>query len=375
MSTVQITKVPLLDLTRQYQPLKQEIEGVMRRVCDSQQFILGPEVEAFERECAEYCRVETSLGVSSGTDALLLALMALGIGEGDEVITTPFSFFATAGSIARVGARPVFVDIDPISFNIDPKKIAEKTTPKTKAIMPVHLFGQCAEVEEIRAVCGAIPIIEDAAQAIGSEFEGKRAGGLGAIGCFSFFPSKNLGAFGEAGLVTANDPELAERMKVLRVHGSKQKYYHLWVGANFRIDALQAAILRVKLRSLDQWSIKRQQNAARYRELFDEHDLTNTLTLPQVVGNKRHIFNQYVVRAPKRDELIQHLKTKQVGCEVYYPLSLHEQECFAYLGYRHGDFPVSEEAASSVLALPIFPELSDDELRYVVSSISEFYHR
>ena len=370
-----VAPIPLLDLKLQYAPLREEIEKVVRAVCDSQYFILGPEVDAFESEIARYCSARHAIGVSSGTDALLLALMALGIGPGDEVITTPYSFFATAGSIARSGARPVFVDIDPESYNIDPAKIAAAVTKHTKAIMPVHLFGQCADMDPILAIAEShsLAVIEDAAQAIGADYRGRQAGSIGDVGCFSFFPSKNLGAFGDAGLVTAMDDALADRLRVFRVHGSKTKYFHDFVGGNFRIDALQCAVLRVKLRSLETWTEGRRRNAAEYSRLFAEAGIgeRDGVILPREVGFGRHIYNQFVVRVPRRDFVIEQLRAAQIGCEVYYPRSLHEQKCFAELGYQRGDFPESERAADSTLALPIFPELLPEQLARVVETVAE----
>ncbi|MBL7662268.1 DegT/DnrJ/EryC1/StrS family aminotransferase [bacterium] len=367
--------VPLLDLVAQYQTLREEIEPVIRRICDSQKFILGPDVESFEAAAAKYCHTKYALGVSSGTDALLLGLMALDIGVGDEVITSPYTFFATGGSIARTGAEPVFVDIDPVSFNLDPAQIESKITTRTKAIMPVHLYGQCADLTAINEIARRfkLVVIEDAAQAIGAESEGKRAGSIGEIGCFSFFPSKNLGAFGDAGMVTTNDQQLFEKMKILRVHGMQPKYFHQLIGGNFRIDALQAAVLEVKLKYLDQWSAARQNNAAKYRQLFSEAGLASILSLPVEVKNARHIYNQFVVRTPERDALLKFLQAEQVGCEVYYPVPLHLQECFSYLGYQVGDFPESEKAAEETLALPIYPELSQAQLEKVVGSIAKFF--
>lgn len=365
--------VPLLDLTRQYQSLKSELEPVLLEVAASQQFIMGPAIGKFESECVKYCCTKYSLGVSSGTDALLLALMALGIGQNDEVITVPYSFFATAGSIARVGAKPVFVDIEPEGFNIDVTRIEQAITKRTKAIMPVHLFGQCAEMTPLLEIAGrhGIPVIEDAAQAIGSEYEGKRAGEFGAVGCFSFFPSKNLGAFGDAGLVTCQDDELYEKLKMLRVHGSKVKYFHEAVGANFRLDTLQAAVLSVKLKYLDGWTAKRQENAELYRSLFKDRNIgPDRIVLPTSLPHRRHIYNQFVVRVQNRDEVLKSLKEKGVGTEVYYPLPLHLQKCFESLGYRKEDFPESERAANETLALPIFPELTTEEIEYVVGTLS-----
>jgi dTDP-4-amino-4,6-dideoxygalactose transaminase len=365
--------VPLLDLTRQYQALKSDLDAAVLAVCESQQFILGPAVGEFECEAAEYCRTRFALGVSSGTDALILALMALDIGPGDEVITSAYSFFATAGSIARVGAKPVFVDIDPVSFNLRADLVENAVTSRTKAIMPVHLFGQCAQMDKIGEIAKAkgLAIIEDAAQAIGAEFKGKRAGQFGGIGCFSFFPSKNLGAFGDAGLVTTDEQAIYETLKKLRVHGSRVKYYHEEVGGNFRLDSLQAAVLKVKLKYLDEWSEARGRNAAIYRELFTEKRLLDRVVLPEILPDRRHIFNQYVIRVQNRDAVMEQLKKRGVGCEVYYPLCLHEQKCFSSLAYRRGDFPEAERAARESLAIPIFPELTEEELHYVVQCFAE----
>ena len=379
------TAVPLLDLKPQYESLRAELDEAVMRVVRSQNFILGPEVETFEKEAAQYCRTSFAIGVSSGTDALLLALMALDVGRDDEVITTPYTFFATAGSISRVGARPVFVDIEPDTFNIDPRSIARVLTQKTKAIMPVHLFGRCVDADAINAIAdGAkIPVIEDAAQAIGAEHEGQRAGAQGTVGCFSFFPSKNLGAFGDAGMVTTSDPKLAERLRKLRVHGGERRYYHDEVGANFRIDALQAAVLSVKLRKLDDWTAARQRNADIYRELCAAAGLVSSgstsvsaqkpIVLPAAPANGRHIYNQFVVRAHRRDELQQYLTNQNVGTAVYYPVPMHLQKCFESLGYKAGSFPESERAAKETLALPIFPELSKKQLEIVAARVAQFY--
>jgi dTDP-4-amino-4,6-dideoxygalactose transaminase len=393
-----MTTVPLLDLKPQYAAIKDEILEAINRVCDSQYFILGPEVQAMEEDVAAYCGAKFALGVSSGTDALLLAMMALNIKPGDEIITTPYTFFATAGCVARLGAKAVFVDIDPQTFNIDPAQIEAKITPQTKAIIPVHLYGQCADMAPIMDIAARrkLYVIEDAAQAIGAEYQGQRAGSLGHIGCFSFFPSKNLGAFGDGGAVTTNDPALNEQMKILRVHGSKPKYYHKFVGGNFRLDALQAAIVRVKLKHLDNWTAGRQRNAARYNQLFTDLGLTTgahpLVTLPvesSVTGqyarrtaattppfaNHRHIYNQYIIRVSQRDPLQAFLTERKIGNEIYYPLPLHRQECFADWGYQPGDFPLSEAAAAETLALPIYPELTDEPLQTVVKTIAEFYTR
>lgn len=371
-----LIEVPFLDLKAQYAPLRLEILAEITRVCDSQCFILGPEVGALEQEVASFCGIRFGVGVSSGTDALLSALMATGAGPGDEVITTSYSFFATAGVIARLGARPVFVDIDPRTLNLDSKQINGKITSRTKAILPVHLFGRCADLGPILEAAHrhGIAVIEDAAQAIGArDAQGRQAGAIGHMGCFSFFPSKNLGAFGDAGMVVTDDPGLAEALRVLRVHGGKPKYHHGVVGGNFRLDALQAAVLRVKLKYLTSWAQARRDNADRYRLLFEEMELLERVSLPQDVPG--HVYNQFVVRVPERDGLQAFLKERGVGTEVYYPLPLHCQECFQDLGYRRGDFPESEAAADQSLALPIYPELSEEQQHYVVGQIGEFYSR
>lgn len=369
--------VPLLDLTRQYNSLQAELDEAVLRVSRSQQFIMGPDVAKFEGECAGYLQSKFALGCSSGTDALILALGALDIGPGDEIITPAYSFFATAGSIARTGARPIFVDIDPVSFNINPDLIERVITKKTKAIMPVHLFGQSAEMTPILEISKKynIPVIEDAAQAIGCTYKGTFIGNLGAIGAFSFFPSKNLGAFGDAGLVSCNSEQFNERLKSLRVHGSKVKYYHDEVGGNFRLDSLQAAVLSVKLKHLDSWSEKRAKNAQTYEQLFNAAGLISDtvapgkVVLPRILPERRHIFNQYVIRLSDRDGVMKKLKEHQIGCEIYYPLSLHQQKCFADLGYKPGDFPESERASQESLAIPIFPELEQSELERVVQAL------
>jgi dTDP-4-amino-4,6-dideoxygalactose transaminase len=373
--------VPLLDLKPQYQQIKSDVEAEMADIVASQYFILGPKVEKLEREIADYCQVKDSVGVSSGTDALLIALMAAGVRTGDLVLTTPYTFFATAGCISRLGARPVFVDIDPLTYNISPDALvrvydglsaAEKK--RVRAVIPVHLYGQCAEMDPILAWADShqVIVIEDAAQAIGSEYQGRRAGSMGDYGCFSFFPSKNLGAFGDGGIVTVKKEANAEVLRVLRMHGSKPKYFHKLIGGNFRLDALQAAVVSVKLKYLDGWSKKRQENARRYDALFAEAGLAGKIGLPTVVQN-RHIFNQYIIRVPqKRDDLRTHLGEKGVGSEIYYPLPLHLQACFADLGYGAGSFPESEKAAEETLALPIYPELSDEQLVHVVDCIKGF---
>ena len=377
MSQISPMTVPLLDLKAQYATIKDQILPAVHAVFESQYFILGPVVEECERAIADYCRCPDAVSVSSGTDALLIALMAEGIGPGDEVITTPYTFFATAGSIARIGAKPVFVDICPNSYNIDPTQIADKITTRTKAVLPVHLYGQCAEMDPILEIADrhGIAVIEDAAQAIGAEYKGRRAGAMGRYGCFSFFPSKNLGGAGDGGLVTTRDASLAERLRVLRMHGSKPKYYHSLIGGNFRFDALQAAVINVKLRHLDNWTAGRQANAARYRRLFEAAGLAadDVVQLPCEEQNRRHVYNQFVIRASRRDELLGYLKNHGVGSEIYYPVPLHLQQCFAELGYREGDFPASEAAANETLALPIYPELSEQQAKYVVDCIQAFY--
>jgi dTDP-4-amino-4,6-dideoxygalactose transaminase len=373
----QIGRVPLLDLKAQYATLRDEIRTAMDRVAESQYFILGPEVEALEAEIAAYSHCRFGIGVSSGTDALLVALMALDLQPGDEVITTPYTFFATAGCIARLGAKPVFVDIDPHSYNIDPAPIEAAVTARTRAILPVHLFGQVADMAPIMQVAErhGLTVIEDAAQAIGAEEDGQRAGSIGHLGCFSFFPSKNLGGFGDGGMVVTNDPALAEKLKLLRGHGAKPKYYHKVVGGNFRLDALQAAILRVKLKYLDEWTAGRQRNAARYRQLFQELGLDEVVGLPGERENVRHIYNQFVIRCPQREGLMAHLKQHGIGHEIYYPVPMHLQECFADLDYHAGDFPESERAANETLAIPIYPELTEEMQRSVVNAIAQFYDR
>jgi len=369
-------KVPLLDLRAQYATIREEIREAIDRVCESRHFILGPEVAALEEEIAAFCGARFAIGVSSGTDALLMSLMALGIGPGDEVITTPYSFFATVGVIARVGARPIFVDIDPVTFNIDPQAVSTMVTARTKAVLPVHLFGRCVDMAPILEVARkhGISVVEDAAQAIGSrDDQGRQAGTIGDIGCFSFFPSKNLGAFGDGGMVITNDEKLAQTLRILRVHGGKPKYHHRIVGGNFRLDALQAAVLRVKLIHLSVWTAARRVNAERYRLLFQEMGLLNQVVLPEDV--RGHIYNQFVVRFPDRDRLRLFLPERGVETEIYYPVPLHLQECFKDFGYRTGDFPQAEVAALQSLALPIYPELTETQQRYAVNSIREFYQR
>jgi dTDP-4-amino-4,6-dideoxygalactose transaminase len=368
--------VPLLDLEAQYRPLRDAILGAITRVCDSQRFIMGPEVEALERELEKQLGVRHAISVSSGTDALLLALMTLGIGPGDEVVTTTYSFFATAGCVSRVGAKPVLVDIDPATFNIDPAQAVSAITPRTKAIMPVHLYGLAADMDPLMAAADrtGIAVIEDAAQAIGATYKSRPLGGIGALGCFSFFPSKNLGAFGDAGLLTTNDDALAKQARLLRTHGMQPKYYHHVVGANFRMDALQAAILRVKAPHLDGWTEGRQRNAATYRTLFRDAGLDRTIGLPVEPPERRHIYNQFVLRSADRDGLKRHLDEHGIGNEIYYPVPFHLQPCFADLGYGRGAFPHAERAAAETLAIPIYGELSDAQQRTVVSTIEQFVH-
>jgi dTDP-4-amino-4,6-dideoxygalactose transaminase len=367
-------KVPLLDISAQNTKLRPEIERALGRVLDTNGFILGDEVAALESELAEYCGARHAIACASGTDALILALLVYDIGFDDEVITTPYSFFASTSSIARLGAVPIFVDIEPKTFNMDVSQVEARITDKTKAIMPIHLFGQCAEMDallEIGAKHG-IPIIEDAAQAIGSEDRGRRAGTMGAIGCFSFYPSKNLGGMGDGGFLTTNDDELAHKIKALRVHGSFERYYHKWVGLNSRLDGFQGAVLRVKLPHLDEWSDARKRNADRYREGLAEID--SGFSLPTEREDVRHIYNQFVVRVPgRRDELRAFLTENGIGSDIYYPVSLHLQECFDYLGYRRGDYPESELASVESLALPIFPEMTEDQQAHVISTIRRFF--
>ena|SRR6266850_1077576 len=369
--------VPLLDLKAQYATIKSAIESAIAEVMESQHFILGPKVEQCEQAIAQYSGCSHAVGVSSGTDALLACLMAENIGPGDEVITTPHTFFATVGAIARVGAIPVFVDIDPVTYNLDPNQISAKVTGRTRAIIPVHLYGQMADMDGVMAVAGkhSLVVIEDAAQAIGAEHKGRRAGSLGHYGCFSFFPSKNLGAAGDGGMIVTNEAGRAEKLKCLRAHGSEPKYHHKVVGGNFRLDALQAAIVTAKLRHLDEWTAARQRNAKKYDQLFSEAGLAAAsdkslyVGLPSVVTD-RHIFNQYVIRVSGRDQLQAALQQRKIGTEVYYPVPMHLQECFAYLGHKIGSFPESERAAKETVALPIYPELSEAQLHYVVDSIS-----
>jgi dTDP-4-amino-4,6-dideoxygalactose transaminase len=376
MSSTQPKGVPLCDLQTQYQQIRAEVEQAVVRVLASGQVILGPEGKALEQEVARYCGVGFGVGCASGTDALLLALQTLGIGPGDEVILPPFTFFATAGAVCRCGARPVFADIDPVTYNIDPVLVENKITPRTKAIIAVHLFGQCADMEHLWQVADrhGLPIIEDAAQSIGAEYQGKRAGNLGAMGCFSFYPSKTLGCYGDGGMVVTSDPDWAARLACLRVHGMEPKYHHKYLGWNARLDEVQAAILRVKLPHLERWITSRQAVARRYDALIVQHHLTNFLERPVARPQFRHAFNQYVVRVRDglRDALVAHFKAERIGCEIYYPVPLHLQECLAYLGHREGDFPISEEAARTVLALPMYPELAEEQQGQVIASCEGF---
>ena len=386
-------KVPLLDLKGQYAPLRAEIEAVIREVCDSQRFVLGPHVTELEKEVAAYSQAAYGIGISSGTDALLVALMALDVGPGDEVVTSPFTFFATAGVVARLGARPLFCDIDPATFNLSPVSVAatlarecemdgdrlvnRRTRGVVKALMPVHLYGQMADMDALNAIARKhrLAVIEDAAQAIGAALaDGRRAGSIGDIGCLSFFPTKNLGAFGDAGMCVAQSKGLAERVRILRVHGGERRYFHALIGGNFRLDELQAAVLRIKLKHLDAWTEARQRNADHYDALLASADLeSDAVRVPSRNPGERHIFNQYVIRAQRRDELRAHLERCGVGTEVYYPLPLHEQQCFAYLGHSPEDFPEAHRAAEEVLALPIYPELTAEQREYVARSIADFY--
>ena len=392
-------KVPFLDLKRQYETIRHQVLASIGSVCDNQSFILGKEVEALENEIADYAGARHAVGVASGSDAILLSLMALDLRQGDGVITTPFTFFATAGSISRLGCKPFFVDIDPRTYNMDPDHLRgflktrcmsdergqlhhRDTGAPIRCVIPVHLFGQCADMDPILDLCRAhgLKVIEDAAQAIGSLYQPdadhppRSAGTMGQSGCFSFYPSKNLGAFGDGGMVVCQDEDLADRLRILRTHGSRPKYYHRLIGVNSRLDALQAAVLRVKLTHLDTWSEKRRQNARRYDELFTDINHGELgISLPSTQYRNRHIFNQYVIAVPRRDDLRDFLRNHDIGTDIYYPLPLHRQACYDHLGYKEGDFPVSEEASRKALALPIFPEVTPEEQEYVVERIGAFY--
>ncbi len=377
-------QIPILDLKAQYATIKDEIHAAIEQVLESQQFILGSQVEALEEELAFYCQCRFAFGVSSGTDALLLSLMAAGIGPGDEVITTPYSFFASSGSIVRLGARPVFVDIDPLTFNIQADQVEARVTSHTRAILPVHLAGLLADMDPILEVANrySLAVIEDACQAIGADYKGKRAGSLGLLGCFSFFPSKNLGGYGDSGLVTCNDPDLADRIALLRNHGQRPKYHNHLVGGNFRMDAIQAAILRVKFKHLEVWTETRREHAAIYRRLFEERGIsiplvelgrTSGIVTPVEAGFGRHIYHLFIIRAKLRDELANYLKDHGIGSEIYYPIPLHLQECFKELGFMPGDFPQSERAAKETLALPVYPEMTFEMLTRVADTLADFF--
>ena len=364
--------VPGLDLKQQFAAIREDVIAAILPVLDAQRCVNGPEIAELEAQIADYCGCKAAVGLSSGTDALLVSLMALDIGAGDEVICPPFTFFGTAGSIWRTGARPVFVDIDPVTFNIDPAKIEAAVTANTKAVMPVHLYGQMADMDAIMAVAAArnLPVIEDGAQAIGSAYKGKRAGSIGTVGCFSFYPTKNLGGIGDGGMVVSNDEDLAEKIRKLRNHGETTRYHHKYVGGNFRLDTLQAAALLVKFKHLEEWSARRRAHGANYTKFLAGCSGVRT---PVIAEGNESIYNQYVIRAEKRDELKDFLADRGVSSGIYYPLSLHQQECFGSLGYGEGDFPVSEAATKDVLALPIFPELTDEQVAFVAESINAFY--
>jgi dTDP-4-amino-4,6-dideoxygalactose transaminase len=372
-------RIPLLDLKAQYASLASEIEAAVKRVLESQQLILGPEVKELEKEFAAYCECEFAVGCASGSDALLLPLMALNVGPGDEVVTTPFTFFATVGSIVRLGAKPVFVDIDPATFNMDVSQLDSVLTERTRAIMPVHLFGQCVEMDVVTEIAGrrGIAVIEDAAQTIGAEYKGRRAGSLGDAAAFSFYPSKNLGGAGDGGMMTTNRADLAEDLRTLRSHGAKRKYYHDRVGMNSRLDSLQAAILRVKFQYLDNWAEARRGNARRYDQLFTEQGLAaeGLVGLPVTSEGQHHVYNQYVIRVQRRDDLRAYLTDCGIGTEVYYPVAMHQQVCFEELGYAEGSFVEAERAAREVVAIPIYPELTEADQEYIVQSLARFYKR
>ena len=365
-------KVKLLDLVPQYEAIRDEIEEAIEAVLAGQQFILGASVRDFEREFARYCGTRFAVGVASGSDAILLSLMACGTGEGDEVITTPYTFFSTVSSITRLGAKPVLVDIDPSTYNMDPEPLGEALTPRTRAVVPVHLFGQSADMDPILEIVSGkdIAVIEDACQSIGALYRGRKVGSIGKTGCFSFFPSKNLGGFGDGGMVTTDDEDLMRRLSSLRVHGSSKRYYHEEVGINSRLDALQAAVLRVKLGHLDRWNEGRRRNAARYGDGLKGFDAVEPAA---EAPYGKSVYNQYVIRAERRDGLMEFLRERDVGCEIYYPLPLHQQECFAFLGYSEGDFPESERAAAETLGLPVYPELEPEQIDYVIETIGKFY--
>ncbi len=367
--------IPLLDLKAQFRSIRKELLASIEEVCDDQGFVLGPRVERLEETLGKYAGTGHAVGVASGSDALLLSLMALDVSPGDEIITTPFTFFSTAGVISRLHATPVFIDILPDTFNLDPDKLAEKITDRTKAIIPVHLFGQCANMEKISSIAAeyGVPVIEDACQAIGAARNGVRAGGFGTTGCFSFFPSKNLGGFGDGGIITTHDESMADRLRALRVHGSRSDYHHHLIGMNSRLDALQAAVLQVKLTYLEQWTEKRRTNAYEYGCLLDKAGLFDYITPPVVDTANYHVYNQFTIRTHKRDQLSAYLSEHGIGNKIYYPVPLHLQECYQVLGYQKGQLPVSEKAAQEVLSLPIYPELSTEQMDYVVQSIKRFF--
>jgi dTDP-4-amino-4,6-dideoxygalactose transaminase len=376
VTTATPRQVPLLDLRAQHQKIREEVLAEIVRVVDTQRFILGEDVQKLEQEIAQYCGATHAIGCASGSDALILALMALGVGPGDEVLTTPYTFFATAGAISRVGATPVFVDVEERTFNLDVNQLADALAkrPKVRSIIPVHLFGGCADMDPILQMAAArgISVIEDSAQSIGSEYKGRRAGSMGNIGAFSFFPSKNLGGFGDGGIMTTNDAATAERLTALRVHGRTGKYFHQWIGVNSRLDTLQAAVLRVKLRYLDGWTEGRQKHAEQYRKQFAKMSVP-VVAMDPVEYQTRHVYNQFVIRGEKRDELQAFLKAQGIGSEIYYPLPLHMQPCYSDLGYKEGDFPVSEKLAKDSLALPVHADLSDEDINYICETIRSFY--
>lgn len=368
-------KVPFIDLKLQYRSIHSEIQKAISEVCEDQVFVLGSRVEAFEKGIARYLSVSQAIGVASGSDALLLSLMAMEVGPGDEVITSPYTFFATVGAIQRLGARPIFVDIDPKTFNLNPALVDGALTPKVKVLLPVHLFGQCSEMTPFKALAKDedLRIVEDAAQAIGAKYNDQMSGTMGNAGCFSFYPTKNLGGFGDGGMVITDDPHLAERIRLLRVHGSREPYRHEVLGCNSRLDGLQAAVLMVKLKYLDQWTELRRRHAMLYGQLFAQAGLIERTQLPMEQPGCYHVYNQYVIRVPRRDELRKFLAKEGIGTEVYYPLPLHLQPCLKHLGYRPGDLPEAERAARESLALPIYPELTEDQQAYIVEKIKAFY--
>ena len=375
--TTQNRPVPLLDISRQNQPLEDEIMAAIESICKSGQFVLGPEVTRLEERIAQYCDTKFAIGCASGTDALLLSMMAIDIGPGDEVILPSFTFFATASCVTRLGATPVFVDIDPDTFNLDPKEVASSVTSKTRAIIPVHLFGQPAEMDEIMEIAKKhdLDVVEDAAQAIGAEYHGRKVGSIGEVGCISFYPTKNLGCFGDGGMITTSDPHLAKRMRELRAHGMEKRYHHHEIGINSRLDSIQAAVLNIKLDHLDSWGDARAANAKKYDQFFKKRNLNSRVTLPKIDNSVKHVWNQFAITVPdgQRDALRAHLTANRIGSEIYYPIPLHRQESLAYLNYKPGTLPNTEQAADEILNLPIFAELQDDEIESVVDGISNFY--